>query len=372
MGFRITFELADLRRAMGFCANIAPANPTIPLIGHVLVSTEANAVRFLATDLGHWIEITVPADVQEHGVAAIPAHRLKGLAQGLPDGAQVSLWQTEKAVEAKSGRSRVNLFTCDASGFPSPPEATADAASFEVPAAELAKMFQTVVHAVNKAADRAYLCGVCLDAVDGRLRAVATDGKVFASRDIALPAGAEAVNRPIIATSTVGHAIRALTIGGDAALTIGGGLFSLNVGEVRLVAKLVDGTYPDYERAVMQQANGEAIEVLTDVAELKRAVDFSLLASADKGENFRIDATDRGWAVRMESGAGGEAEREIECEVTGGTGGFPISPRLLTSALGACSFDTAKARLVLDTRVVVFTPLSGGSGEQHLVMGMRR
>lgn len=372
MGLRATIKVAALRRAMSFCAGVSPANPHIPILSHVLATAAGDAIRFVATDLGHEIAVSVPAEVHESGAAAIPAHRMHALARGVPDGAEIALTQTATGIEAKSGRSKVSLLTLPPDDFPRLPVAE-DAAGFDIDAAAFAGMLSGVVHAVNKTPDRQYLNGVCLHPNGDKLRAVATDGKVFAWRQATLPEGATISGEPIIPTYAVNQAIRILTGSGAARIEIGGGLFAVECGGVRLISKLVEGTYPDYRLAMRQQTGGDGIDVLTDIAEFKRAVEFSAVTTDGKGDPLHVDVTGRGWRFSAASNGVGESEREIEAETSGGEGGLKVSQRFLLSALGACSFDAARVRVLVDKRVMVLTSINDTGDdprEIHVVFGM--
>lgn len=374
MAFRATIELAALRKAMLFCGSVSPATHTLPVVGHVMLTADGGFVRFVATDLSHEAEVTCDAVIAEGGSVCVPAHRLRDLANRLPDGSQVSLIEQDGSVIVTSGRTRLSLLSLSAEGYPRLSSPEGDEAEFSLPASEFAKALGGVAHAISRAVDRRYLCGACLHTAGQRLRAVGTDGYIFAWREIALPKGAELIGRPIIHYSTVALALKVLALGGAADVSISSNLIVITAGSVRLAAKLVDQVYPDYETSVRERTSGASTEVLTEIRDLRKAVDVSLTASgSDKSDAFTLGVNRDGWRLALSNSAVGESTNEVAAEVDGDEVEIRMNPRILTSALDGCSFETARAKMVKDTRVLRLTPISDNDAapaELHLAFGM--
>jgi DNA polymerase-3 subunit beta len=109
--------------------------------------------------------------------------------------------------------------------------------------------------AISTEETRYYLNGIYLHATvaDGArmLRAVATDGHRLARVEEPLPEGAEAIPGVIIPRKTIGELRKLLdNAGGSVEISLSDTRIQFKVGPIALTSKLIDGTFPEYERVI--------------------------------------------------------------------------------------------------------------------------
>jgi DNA polymerase-3 subunit beta len=167
---------------------------------------------------------------------------------------------------------------------------------FNLAAAELIALIEKTRFAISTEETRFYLNGIYLHAMkegkQSRLRAVATDGHRLARHELDLPEGAKDIPGVIIPRKTVAELRRLLE---DAEGVIEIGLsdtkvqFSFN--GVELTSKLIDGSFPDYQR-VIPTGNDKVLTL--DAKDFSQAVDRVSTISADKTRAVKLNLeTDR-------------------------------------------------------------------------------
>ncbi len=128
--------------------------------------------------------------------------------------------------------------------------------AFRLPAQLLRGMIDRTRFAISTEETRYYLNGIYLHAVAGSdgvkvLRAVATDGHRLARVEEPLPEGAEGIPGVIIPRKTVLEARKLLDeVQDDVEIALSETRIQFTLGTVRLTSKLIDGTFPEYERVI--------------------------------------------------------------------------------------------------------------------------
>ena len=311
---RVTIERSALLKSLNHVQSVVERRNTIPILSNVLVNAAAGAVRLTATDLDIEVVDEVPADVAQQGATTVPAHMIHDIVRKLPDGAQVEIEQgpDEGRLALHSGRSRFSLQALPPSDFPD--LAAGDFThSFSLPAADLKALIEKTRFAISTEETRYYLNGIYLHHVDiggaARLRAVATDGHRLAQVEVDAPEGSAGMPGIIVPRKTVLELAR-LIEDTDATVEV-----SLSASKIRFVAgsltltsKLIDGTFPDYER-VIPQRNDKRMEV--DVRLFTNAVDRVSTISSEKGRAVKLNIASDKVVLSVNNPESGSAEEEV-------------------------------------------------------------
>lgn len=270
----LSCDLATLSGAVDYLAKrIIETRETIPILGTILVEAEpGGVVRLSATDLDILASIDLAGDVESPGVICIDAHALqvtlakarKGNAgarvtiedQGAPEFDSKLREQRRGRVMLKTGRNRFNVPTRARDDFPTIPLSDECAPiSFALPAAQFLADLAAVGACASKEESRYYLNGAALQvrelAGQDRLCLVATDGHAIAAASRAVPIGATGLDDVIIprkAMAIIGHAAKMAGDAGEVQVTAYPARLTFEFGAVRIVAKTIDGTFPDWER----------------------------------------------------------------------------------------------------------------------------
>jgi len=306
---RLSIERAALLKALGHVQNVVERRNTIPILSNVLMSAEDGKVTLVATDLDIEVSEDTAADVGAPGQITAPAHTLYDIARKLPDGAQVSLQiNADDRLDVDAGRSHFTLPLLPSGDFP---KMTADGFThnFVLKAPELSRLIDKTRFAISTEETRYYLNGIYVHAHNGALRAVATDGHRLALAEMNLPAGSEGLPGVIIPRKTVAE-IRRLIDGGDAdvAISVSEAKIRFHYGSAILTSKLIDGTFPDYERVIPK---GNEKELTIDNKVFADAVDRVATISAEKSRSIKIALSQDNLALTVNNPESGNAHEEL-------------------------------------------------------------
>jgi DNA polymerase-3 subunit beta len=144
------------------------------------------------------------------------------------------------------------------------------------------------------------------------LRAVATDGHRLAQTDLPLPAGASGMPGVIVPRKTVTEVQRLIEDSqAEIAIELSSAKIRFSIGNVVLTSKLIDGTFPDYQR-VIPQGNDKTMEV--DNHAFAEAVDRVSTLSSDKGRAVKLSITDGKLTLSVNNPDSGSASEELPVE----------------------------------------------------------
>lgn len=312
---KFTIERGALLRTLGHVQSVVERRNTIPILSNLLMRADGDSLSVQATDMDLTIVEQTAASVAQAGAATAPAHTFYDIVRKLPDGAEVkveALGDTGQ-LSVSAGRSRFMLQTLPAEDFPDVAE-DEGGARFALPSAALQKIVDRTRFAISTEETRYYLNGIYLhaakdDAGGAVLRAVATDGHRLAKVDLALPDGATDLAGVIVPRKAVGELRKLLDeTEEDVAIDLTDARVRFSIDGVTLTTKLIDGTFPDYER-VIPTNNGKTLEV--DRSEFAKAVDRVATISTEKSRAVKLSLAAGQLTLSAASPDSGSAEEEI-------------------------------------------------------------
>lgn len=246
---KLTMERSHLLAALSAVTSVVETRNTYPILANVLLSTGEDSLTVRGTDLDIQITTSVPASGSLPTITA-PAKKLADIVKKLDAGAEITLEWADEVLTVKSGKSRFKLGTIDAASFPEL-EAPAFATTFEI---DLAAMFGRVEFAISNEETRYYLNGIFLLGHAERLTAVATDGhRLVKQIEPATTEAWPAFTGIIVPRKTVGVVPK-----GVVTVSIGDNKIRFAQGNTVILSKLIEGTFPDYER-VIPKANDKIL-----------------------------------------------------------------------------------------------------------------
>ena len=149
-----------------------------------------------------------------------------------------------------AGRSRFNLSTLPRDDFPVIAEGELPT-RFELPAATLRQIIEKTRFAISTEETRYYLMGIFLHVIDEQLRAAATDGHRLARVTVPKPDGADGMPDVIVPRKCVAELYRLLEeLEGTVEIILSPTKVRFGLGSAVLTSKLIDGTFPDYNRVI--------------------------------------------------------------------------------------------------------------------------
>lgn len=350
----LTIQRADLARVLSVATKATESRNTIPILGNVLLHADGDRLTVTATNLDIQISATTVAagDIN----TTVDAKRLSDIARRLA-GDSVIMHTEDNKLIVKSGRVRFTLPTLPVEDFPSLEIGIVDV-TFSV---DLAALIAPVKFAISNEATRFYLNGVYLHTYKDTLRAVTTDGHRMAHNSAAL---ATTIPNVILPAKTVGlipagvvtvdlskHKIRIATAESDS-------------GGIVIVSKLIDYTYPDYQRAIPTNNNNV---VTVDRQELADAVARASLVTSERGSAAKFTIAGDNIAIDMR-GNDGTAHEDVTAVYSGDPIEIGFNTRYASDILAAAAGDEVTIALADSGTPAIFR----GAGEWvGLVMPMR-
>ena len=309
---RVTIERSSFLKALNHVQSVVERRNTIPILSNVLIHAAKGAVKLTATDLDIEIVESVAADVSREGSVTVPAHMLYDIVRKLPDGAQLELEQGPDSgrISIVAGRSRFALQAL-------PPEDFPDLSSgefgntFSLPTKDLKFLIERTRFAISTEETRYYLNGIYLHevAAGGYLRAVATDGHRLAQAQLDLPEGAKGMPGIIVPRKTVLEIVKLMEgEDGEVEVSLSSAKIRFNVGKLVLTSKLIDGTFPDYER-VIPRNNDKFLDA--DTKTFAEAVDRVSTISFEKSRAVKLNISAGKLTLTVNNPDSGSAEEEI-------------------------------------------------------------
>ncbi|HEY5301198.1 MAG TPA: DNA polymerase III subunit beta [Acetobacteraceae bacterium] len=310
-------DRASLLKALAHVQSVVERRNTIPILANVMIAVRDNALSLTATDMEIAIVEDVPAVTLGPGACTAPAATLYDIVRKLPDGAEVEMEHPggEAQLSLRAGRYHTNLVVLPTDDFP---QMTAGSLShrFQLSAQQLRGVIDRTRFAISTEETRYYLNGIYLHAAesDGEsvLRAVATDGHRLARVEEKLPEGAAAMPGVIVPRKTVNELRKLLDeVSGAVDVGLSDTRIQFHFDNVLLTSKLIDGTFPEYDR-VIPRGNDKILRV--NVKDFAEAVGRVAAISAEKQRPVKLTLSRDLLVLSASSPEAGVATEELDAD----------------------------------------------------------
>ena len=259
-------DRATLLKALAHIQSVVEKRNTIPILANVMLAVHDGSLTLTATDMEIAVIESVAANTSRNGSCTAPAATLYEIVRKLPDGAEVELDHPggEGQLALRSGRYTTSLVVLPTEDFPSMTTGILSS-KFALSAQALRGLIDRTRFAISTEETRYYLNGIYIHAAESDgvrvLRAVATDGHRLARVEEPLPEGAGSMPGVIVPRKTVSELRKLLDeVSGDVDIALSDTRIQFKIATVILTSKLIDGTFPEYER-VIPKGNDKVMRV---------------------------------------------------------------------------------------------------------------
>jgi DNA polymerase-3 subunit beta len=317
---KFTVDRVVLLKALAHVQSVVERRNTIPILANVLLeATRDGMLRLTATDMEIAIvEEVAGAAVAQPGRTTAPAATLYEIVRKLPEAAKIELQHPggEAPLRLRAGRFATSLVVLPVEDFPSMTEGKLPTV-FSLKAGTLRALIDRTRFAISTEETRYYLNGIYLH--EGRsddtpvLRAVATDGHRLARVEEPLPNGAEGMPGVIVPRKTVNE-IRKLAeeAQDEIEIRLSDTKIQFRFATVALTSKLIDGTFPEYER-VIPRGNDKVLRV--DKKAFEDAVNRVAAISTERSRPVKLSLDRNHLLLSAASPEQGQAQEELDGEV---------------------------------------------------------
>lgn len=312
---KLSIERAALLRSLNHVQSVVERRNTIPILSNVLLKAEDGVLSLATTDMDLEINESVAANVSTPGATTVPAHTLHDIVRKLPEGSDVELELNAEGTQmtVKSGRSQFKLSCLPIADFPEIGAGDLPT-QLAIPAADLRALIDRTRFAMSTEETRYYLNGIYLHEAENEgvqvLRAVATDGHRLAQFEMPLPEGAASMPGVIIPRKAIGELRKLIEEAADTIqIELSESKIRFTFDHVILTSKLIDGTFPDYQR-VIPEGNDKIVEV--DPKIFTSAIDRVSTISDGKSRAVKITLQGKQMTLSASSPEAGSATEEVE------------------------------------------------------------
>lgn len=399
---QLTIERDLLAEALNKIIGIIDAKSGVDILKNVRLDVCAQAVLLTAADTNMHLTVPCPAEVKQQGQITVDGKTFNEVVRKCAKAGMIDLAigakgrrrkaSSEDRLQIASGKAQFDLLTLSPDKWPLP-EMLADVAAFSLECRQLRAMIDKTLFAVSRDETRYYLQGIYLHADGENLIAVATDGHRLSQVRVPLPAGADDMPRPPTEQQNPGPraaddglsvmpgviiprdaAMAALKILPDSEveceLACDTRLFRLRVGEVELVSRLIDGTFPDYRKVIPTVPIGRVIAPREALSQAVARVG-AVLDEKDSCVRLDIGTEEIGFSCRSSKGHSA-AETVEECNGDVAELAIGFNARYFAELLDA--LDAAQIAILMHGtggEPLLFEEVDGDGNLRMVLMPMR-
>ncbi len=307
--FNINLDKNSFLKSLSKIQSVVEKRNTIPILSNVKIDASNNVVTLTVTDMDVLATQEVEASVNEAGSLTVPAQTLYEIIRKLPEGAQINLVAdvNSSRLIVKSGSSKFTLSYLPSEDFPQISEGDLTH-KFTLEVKTLLKLIDKTKFAMSNEETRYYLNGVYFHISNGKLRAVATDGHRLASVEAEAPEGTGGMPGVIIPRKAVNELSKLLEGQEKVTISVSESKIKFSANKIDLLSKVVDGTFPDYQRVIPE--NNKKI-LTTSTNALKEAVDRVSTIAVDKTKAVKIALSNNQVSLHSQGVEGTSADEDI-------------------------------------------------------------
>lgn len=290
----------------------------------------------------------------EAGETTVPARKLVDICKSLPNAALIDVQVTpDQRCILKSGNSRFVLGTLPAEDFPLlASEGVVQGETVEVAQADLKKLLDKTAFAMAVQDVRFYLTGTLIEAGEGKLRAVTTDGHRLALSETDAQFDSQQTLQAIVPRKAINELQRLLTVDEhQLTLIIGRELMNVKIQlnykdshqvEVRFTTKLIDGKFPDYRRVLPRNGN-KIVTIEHDL--FRQSLQRVAILSNEKLRGVFLTFKENELQLRANNPEQDEAVDDLAIQYSGESMEMSFNAQYLLDVLGALNGDTVQLTL---------------------------
>lgn len=255
--------------------NAINTKSSLPILSNILIEAENDNTVLTATDLDIGITTTIPIKADVAGSVTIPAKKFFDIIKELPESEILISVKKNNLVNIECDSCAFKIMGLPKDEFPQLPEFK-DRDSVVLPQKKLKEMLGMTSFAMSRDETRYVLNGVLLIIKPSFIRVVATDGRRLAVAEYKIQLPKTQERKAIIPAKTVGELSRVLGDDGDIKISFGENQAAFNVGQTKIISRLIEGEFPNYE-AVIPKEMKEKLSAPREklIAALKRVALFT-------------------------------------------------------------------------------------------------
>ena len=349
----ITFPKANLQKAINVLQKVSQNKTSSNLPGAIYMTTKNGQVELQGNDFELGIRLTIDGDIKEPGTLVVGSRYFQELIRKLP-GDTIELYKPEdgNSLTITSGSSEFNLVTLHPDDF-SLVEQIHDQDHVNIDSFAMKELIDLTNYAAATDEDRPVFTGALLEIKENEVTMVATDTHRMAVKKITIDEPATTPMRAIIPTKTLAEVFRLFPTDNPAMINIIWNRTQIvfNFESIYIISRLIEGTYPEYEKVIPSQFDSSAV---IDRREFAGAVDrVSLLAKDISYNVIRYDWAESNVTLSTQNTEIGMAKEDVAVEFKGTPFTISFNGRYISDILRHSTGDNIHLFLKQNGPVVI-------------------
>jgi DNA polymerase-3 subunit beta len=348
---------------------VVSTNPIVPILENFLLALEGNLLTVTASDLQTVMITEIEVESSEKGAIAIPAKLLLDTLRGLPE--QPITLQVNKetfGIEIISDNGRYKLSGENPVDFPKTP-AVNRGQSVSLSSSALTSVISNTLFATSTDDLRPAMTGVFIQLGTENATFVATDGhRLVRYRRTDIQSGDVETSMIIQrkALNLLKSCLPSEDVPVKAEFTSANAFF--NFGNIRMICRLIDERFPDYENAIpANNPNSLTINRLDILSSLRRISIYSNRTT----HQVRLKLTLNNLVVSAEDlDYSNEANERLMCEYNGDEMEIGFNAKFLIEVLGNLTSKIITFQLSAPNRAGLIIPVEQDENEDILMLVM--
>ena len=337
----------------------------MPILGHILVTGYSGEITVTATDLEVQISSVFKANISDDFSITLPGRKLFDILRSLGN-TEVELSASNETVTLKTDKSKFSLQQLPANEFPLFDNNESDQ-SFTMAQADLSSVFNKTQFAMAQQDVRFYLNGLLLEISPESINVVGTDGHRLAKTNLGIDKKNINEQSCIVPRKAIQELTRSLSDDKDCKISLLDNQASFTYSSVTLTTKLIDGTFPDYNRVI---PNETTTNILLDSKLLKPALQRVSILANEKFKGVRIDIDDNRITISSENPEQEQAVEDLDIDSTNTKLSIGFNVSYLIDAVNACSGELVTLGVNDESTSALITDPSDPN-TKYVVMPMR-
>ena len=364
------FILSSLKllKAIQALSGVINSSNTLPILDDFLFDINEDELKITASDLETTMTVSIKPDMVEgKGQVTIPARLLIDVMKNFPDiPVSFNIDEATLAIEITTGEGRYKMVGHKSDEFPQVP-VIAEPSVWDIPADVLACGFEKTIFATGSDEIRPIMTGVFMAMSDTCLTFVATDAHKLV-RYRRMDVKSDAAASFIVPKKPINQLKNILAGRADEPVHVefNNTNASFTFGEYKLICRLIEGRYPNYE-AVIPTTNPNKLIVDRQLlnAAIKRVAIFSSKATHQirfkiSGQELVLTAEDLDYS--------NEAKERLTCNYTGEDMEIGFSSKFFQEMLANLSQTEIQLEMSAPNRAGIITPVDNQNADEDILM----
>jgi DNA polymerase-3 subunit beta len=367
---KVEIGFQKLKEVISLIERAAGKNLSLPTLSCILIEVGKNTATFRATNLEIGVEVVVPVKTEGEGRVAVPAQIISSFISQAHNQNQVILMEVESGnLVVTLSKSKAVIKTLPPDDFPSIPEVI-DGKEFIIQPGPIIKGFKSVYYSASPSGVKPELSSIYVYNDNDYLVFAATDSFRLAEKKIK-PQNVLSIDGTLIPFRNTNDIMQVLEkIGKEVKMKLSKNLVSFEGSGIRVVSRVIDGTFPDYRQIIPKGYITEAIVLKED---LLNSLKISNIFS-DKFSQTRlmINPKKNSFEIQSKNNDVGENKTQVDAALSGDPIEVTFNYKYIVDCFQSIEADSVSLQFNGIGKPMVIRPVSGDQTFLYLVMPMNR